>query len=177
MFMGDVLYVYTYLRLEAMGEDVRLKVPCGKCKSHFDFIGDPEDTRRARGGDRGGTSRRASRSRADWRWPVPSARCSSSPRSAGASSRTSDLANVGAARLNTFQNAIVGVEGIDPFPGVPDQILENMTKRDVEGLAKHIESVNPAPALAVEAQCPKCKSKWIGPIDWGYDSFFGPSSL
>jgi hypothetical protein len=176
--VGDVLYIYTFLRAEALGSEVRMRVPCGKCKEHFDFLGDlttievrtvdkPGEMVRhfemAHGIPYRGQTRKKVTLR-PIRWSI---------------FETTDLKNAVMLRAAALQNAIVGIEGIPDaeFSPIPDTSLDELTKRDMEMLERAAEMNSPGPLMAVEAKCPKCRTSWAGPIDWGYDSFFSHSSL
>src|SRR5262249_20608058 len=90
-----------------------------------------------------------------------------------------DINDPGAVKLAMFQGSIVGVDGVakDKMAVIPETAFDELTKRDVEVLTRHLELHTPGPQMLVEAPCPHCKIEWMFPIRWGYDDFFAISSL
>jgi phage FluMu protein Com len=43
-FMGDVWYAYVWLRIQAIGSELKVKIRCPKCKNLYDFTGDLNST-------------------------------------------------------------------------------------------------------------------------------------
>lgn len=178
MYMCDVLYMYVYLRTDALGTSLKMKIPCGRCKAAFDFAADLNtlDVKTVDGLQElvtecelrhGFTYRGATRKKVQLRpvlWNVFESKSSK---------------DMGALRGAIIQNAIVGIEGIAEaeMSVIPDATLDELTKRDVETITGLIDGKTPGPIMAVAAECPECDSKWMGSIDWGYDSFFSHSSL
>jgi hypothetical protein len=178
MWMPDVLYLYIYLRTQALGEILPMTIPCRACRAAFQLDGDltgldvriverPEQidshVTLTTGISYRGTLRRELRTR-----PV-----------VWSAFEDEDINDKAAVKLSMFQNSIVGMEGIadEEMAVVPDVAFDDMTKRDVEILTRHLEHNTPGPQMVVEAECPKCRTEWFWPIDWSYDHFFGSSSL
>jgi len=57
------------------------------------------------------------------------------------------------------------------------QLIENLTKRDIEGLYEHISESNGGPNMGIELDCPACEYHMVKPLDWDFEVFFGSSSL
>ena len=53
-----------------------------------------------------------------------------------------------------------------------DHELDEMSKRDVEGIAAGFEAHTCGPDMTLEGNCPKCASPFEVVMDWGYDNFF-----
>lgn len=178
MWMCDVLYIYTFLRVDALGDALRTKIPCNRCKESFDFTADlmtldvktvdkPEELLHEVELKHGFPYQGSIRKKATLqpvRWAVFESRS------------TKDM---GALQAAVIQNSICALEGIEheKFSPVPDKALDELTKRDVEMLSKAINENTPGPMMAITAECPSCNTKWTGAIDWGYDNFFSHSSL
>lgn len=178
MFMADVLYIYVALRLDALGEDMKIRIPCPKCRETFDFIADlrtldvgtieepaeavHEVTLKHGFPYQGATRKQVTLNPVQWQ--------------VFESKSTRDI---GALQAAVIQNSIVGVDGVEPakFSPIPESSLDEITKRDIETISKALDDRTPGPQMIVTAECTRCASKWTAPIDWGYDNFFHHSSL
>jgi len=72
-----------------------------------------------------------------------------------------------------------GLNNGEPFKGFIDlkTVVKKIKKFDIEKLQKEISLNNCGPDMAVGGECPHCKTEFIKPLEWGYDSFFDSSSL
>lgn len=73
-------------------------------------------------------------------------------------------------------NGIVGVEGIESVLNI-DEIVKKLRKVDMEYIHKKISDHNGGPDIQLPVECKSCNSKSYHQIEWGYESFFGVSSL
>lgn len=73
-------------------------------------------------------------------------------------------------------NGIIGVEGIETLINV-DEIVNKLRKIDIEYIHTKISEHNGGPDIQIPLSCPSCNKKTFRQIDWGYESFFGVSSL
>lgn len=178
MWMCDVLYIYTYLRVEALGDSLKANIPCNRCKEPFPFtadlqtldvrtVDDPKELLQnveLRNGFPYQGQDRKKITLQPVRWSVFESRS------------TKDL---GALQASVIQSSICGIDGVpdEQFSPVPDKALDELSKRDMVSIEKAINDRTPGPLMAISAECPTCSSKWTMPIDWGYDSFFSHSSL
>ncbi len=178
MWFADVLYLYMYLRTQALGDVINIKIPCRHCRVPFEIDGDLKgiDVRVVDNPDqlfqkvtlktgipfRGELRKTFTTRPVNW-----------------LSFEDRDLNDKAMVKLAMFQNSIQSVEGIaeDQLAVLPESAFDEMTKLDTEVLTKHLEESSPGPQMTVEASCPKCKTQWAWPIDWSYESFFGASSL
>jgi hypothetical protein len=178
MWFCDVMYLYVYLRVEALGPVVGIDVPCRMCRAPFQFHGDlrgmdvrvvddPQELRRKVALKTGLPLRSALRKNLTTR-PVH-----------WLASLNRDLGDAAQAKMMLFQHSVEEVEGIPPheLALVPESAFDELTKFDAEILSRHIEDSTPGPQMVIEAQCPRCQSQIVSPLNWSYDSFFGSSSL
>lgn len=179
MTMADVLYMYVWLRHEAMGADepVVLPVTCPGCRHMFQVDADlgtlevrtvpaeALDLRRT-ASLRDGLTIHGKQCSNLWLDAVPW-RMADSPA----------FMRPGEREALVINHSIVGAEGVDLNPFLmTDAELDEMTKFDLEGLMRDIDDNSPGPIMVVKSNCPACKSEVGRMIDWGYDSFFSRSS-
>lgn len=180
MFMSDVLYIYIFLRYQALGNILKMKVTCPVCRNPFDFSADLEtldvrtheraediegEVELIQGLNIKGEMRKKLKIRPTlWAMleglPGPLAR------------------NEGELKIRAFRDSIIGVEGIEsPGLTLTDDVLDEMVKRDIELLTREIDRFNAGADLTISDACPFCRCQFYQVIDWGYDYFFGISSL
>jgi hypothetical protein len=82
-------------------------------------------------------------------------------------------------QLHFLTHCIVGVEGVEESIVLTPSELGTLRKVDINRITNVINNINIGPSLIANGKCPKkgCGHKFIWPIDWDYDSFFGTSSL
>jgi hypothetical protein len=178
-YLGDVLYMYAWLRKGCMGKDVDSVLRCSLC-SHENqrrldlddldvrVLEDPakiiqrvelEDGLAIFGELRTAVDVRPPR------WHVME-----NPDMIGTENdakRTEVL----------FKECICGAEGIDPGTpiAIADDDLDEMTKVDIERVTAAIEDT-PGPQMVIELQCTRCRQTSAQVIDYRYDAFFSMSS-
>lgn len=178
MAMPDVMYMYLQLRKESMGDDVAFKAACGRCKHEWDFTASLSTLEvRVVAAIKEVASAHTLVSGFPYKGEVRKVVKLGVP--SWNTMEAQDVTNEGAMKMAIIQAAITGMEGVkqEEFTPLPPTILDEMTKRDAEVLAKVISERTPGPQLAVEADCPKCSHHMNHAINWSYDSFFSASSL
>jgi len=83
--------------------------------------------------------------------------------------------NQGLAKLIIIKSSIIGCEGIDGEIMLTDNELDELSKLDLEKLTTLLDQNVLGPVMAVEGEYRG--RPFRAPIDWGYDSFFGISSV
>lgn len=181
MTVPDVLYMYVYLRYDALGpnEPLSANLVCPKCSSKFEFMCDlgtlvvrkvPDDrldlTRQydlRDGFPHKGKLRKAVELDV-LKWNLLE--------------RKEFAANAGKRQTMTVIGSIVGVEGETHKPIVlPESDLDEMTKYDYEGISRDIEVNTPGAQFAVDAVCVTCAHEFKHAINWvDFQGFFSRSS-
>jgi hypothetical protein len=180
MFMADVLYMYVCLRIEAMSNTLSMLINCpgARCqgKEPFPFYGDLngidvravqaaseiDHTCTLRDGLKFGDKVHKALRVQPPRWNCFYER---------------DLNNKAQIQLAMFTGSVVGFADEDGEVSVPETCFRKLSKFDAEKLSTFISKATPGPQMILEAVCPKCKTKGVKSLDWGYDSFFAGSSL
>lgn len=178
--MPDVLYLYMYLRHEAMGQEpVRMNIMCRnpKCGIQFEWYGDlgsmdvkvvPDDcldTSRwyeLRDGIALRGERRTKLKLDLIKWDMF---C------------RAEFSKDGVAQMMAVVGSVVGYDGFkDPtlILGVDD--LDDMTRFDSAGIIADIEVHTPGPQLDIVPECPNCKAVSRMMLDWSWDNFFSRSA-
>ena len=179
--LGDVLYMYVFLRYDQMGNDIKMVFECPFCGNKIENftaqlddldvdckVGDYDEDvtyklRKPITLDKGeqlvetlkiGVAKWDSMEKAD----------------------TQESADEGTMKAHTFKYSIIGVDGIDEFVS-SDEIIKKMKKIDIEMLQQLISKHNAGPTIEAEIECPKCSNTFFRAIEWGYDNFFGIGSL
>lgn len=172
--LGDVLTGYSWLRREALGNELRLKLECPNCDLRFSFAADL-DTLVIRTAD----------SVEDTRWvyaPYDPFEVRGKLvkhiefGSIAWSSLSTTKLELGATKTETIHASTYKING-EEIALVRDE-LGDMSKRDLETILDLIDRYSVGPNLAIEAKCrdQRCECEFRTMIDWGYDSFFSISS-
>lgn len=178
MYMADILYMYLYLRYEALGSDepVPMMLVCPHCRqqSRFDAdLGSMEVETVSEGALdlrwidqlRDGIEIEGQMRQNLWLQPL-----------VWSSVEGLDM-GAGARAVPYIQASICGAEGCSRNPfAITESELDEMTKFDMEGLATSIGSRAPGPVMIIKTDCPKCRLELTQMLDWGYDSFFSRTS-
>lgn len=181
MPMGNVFYMYLYLRYDQLGNDIVMSLECPICSYKTkEFIADIGDVdvdckignydetfiytlRKPVTLDKGNQLiEKLKLGLAKW----------------NVMERADDQASANQAIMKelTFRNSIVSIEGIDT-PMVPDQIISKLRKIDIEYIQRMLSEHNAGPTIVIDAECSKCGKSHLRAIDWSYDNFFGIGSL
>lgn len=179
--MGDVLYMFIYLRYDQLSEDISMGFHCPNCQKLVkDWVADLGDLD-------------VDCKRGDWEDTVTYklkkpitlekgeqlidnlkltvAKWDAMERA------TEEIATNDAARQEHQLKACL--QGSEGYEGHLDanEVINKLAKKDLEYLQKVISSHNAGPSIQAEVQCSRCKHKYLQMIDWSYDNFFGASSL
>jgi hypothetical protein len=177
MNMADVMYMYVWLRYDAMGPDEPVKVApsCPRCDTTLesdailssmevkiipDSITDLSYPMILRDGVevRGSVLRVFKNMPMRW----------------GTAANPEYGSTSGAVREGLIiRESIVKAEGdaSEPFVLTEDD-LDNVSKFDLETCKRVIEKESPGPKMSLDMSCHKCKLKFKQPINWEYNSFF-----
>jgi hypothetical protein len=180
MFMADVLYMYVWLRIEAMSNVMSMLITCpgSRCagKPPFEFHGDLNgiDVREAKTpAELEHTCKLRVGIRMNER--VATELRVMPPKWSALYGR--DLNNKALVNLAMFTGSVIGIAGEEGQVAIPETCFRKMTKMDAETLSTFISKATPGPQMILGLTCPRCKMEWVKPLDWGYDSFFAASSL
>jgi len=184
MYMGDVFYVYCYLRRRALGPLLKMQFDCGHCKEKIPYTAnldtlevrtvereeqlgwavDLQDPIKIRGKDISRFQLSA------MRWNVL---------------ETTAQVNVGSdavAKIAAIRGSIVGLNSESEPVIISDPEMDELSKYDLENLAHQVNIHYVGPDMAIEDVCTPeiCPRgggrKFMVAIDWTYDSFFAISS-
>jgi hypothetical protein len=179
--IGNILYMYLFLRYDQLGSSLKMNFQCGRCGhkipeyiadvGHIDVNckqGDYSDTTSVKllkpitldKGDQ--LIEEVTMTLAKW---------DVMEHVDGLSSR-----DEGSIKEHTFRNSIVGAKGVQ---GIfqPDDIIKKLKKIDIERLTKALTDHNGGPEIKADVECDRCKFQFEQQIDWSFDSFFGIGSL
>ena len=87
--------------------------------------------------------------------------------------------NTGAAKAGMIAGCIIGIKdasGKEQQAMLSMVELDEMSKIDLENITARMDENAIGPNMAIEGDCPRCRSNYVTPIDWSYDNFFGSSS-
>ena len=186
MYMADVFYAYALLRMKTMGSRLPLTVACprGGCGVRFPYVGDmtsievmavddidailwsyeladPLEIRR----------KRVTHFRMAYpKWSVME--------------QSRGVDNEADIKANVIQASIVGLNDEDVPVALTLNEIDELSKRDFEGIQEGVNQHFLGPKMGIEGQCTPtvCTRYKRGgfdfkiPIDWSYKSFFGASS-
>lgn len=182
MFMGDVFYVYCWLRHESMGDRIKLNFTCPTCAKKLPYVGDLMTTQVAVVDDL-----EALRWKYELQDPVEirgkqvEKLQMSSPRwtAVDTASGSRDEAN---AKVTAIRSSIIAFNDEQDAVALGEAELDELSKRDLEALSAAIDDRFMGPNMALEGKCTPEMCPMGGgydfrvPIDWSYDNFFSNSS-
>jgi hypothetical protein len=178
MYQADVFYVYAYLRLISMGNEMKISsVQCPSCSHRFEYIADlstlevvtidnPADMIKEiklRDGFEMAGEQRFTLKVKPPKWNMLGS----------AFPTTLNEADMFAAML---MNATHEIEGMPDGAALTEQQVSQFSKYDVEVCHEALDEVIAGPRWEVEGECPKCEEPFFEVIDWTYDRFFAHSS-
>jgi hypothetical protein len=178
MYLADVMYLYVWLRIQAIGKTLKMDLTCPACGHSFRFAGDLE-TVEVRGTTRADALRRkyVLEDPIELRKKKVTSVAITGPLWHQVSG-IPDGSDEGLGKIIAVQSSIVGLND-DPEPvALGDFEVDELSKRDLESLANLINEDFFGPRMVIESVCAKesCGKKMIAPIDWRYDRFFTTSS-
>ena len=178
MFQADVFYIYAYLRLVSMGNEMKLKdVECFSCNHKFEYVADLstlevvtidnpkdmiEEIKLRDGFDMSGERRFNLKVKP----PLWNMLGSSFP-------TNMNDAEMFAAML---MNATHAIEGMPDGAVITEAQVSQFSKFDIEECQESLDAVIAGPRWEIEGECPKCEASFFEAIDWTYDHFFARSS-
>jgi phage FluMu protein Com len=175
--MADVFYLYIFLRCEAVGKELDLKLGCPHCRNEFKFTADLASLE-VRVTDspqnalltykfkkpfelRGKTVTEVTLGPTLW----------SALEQVGAKGRLDS----GAAKAGIIMGSIRSFTELGAVP-IAEHELAKMKKIDIEGLIKKINDEAIGPEMFIEGKCPKCSRSFQHGLEWASEDFFGTSS-
>ncbi len=182
MYMGDVFYMYVWLRIQCVNSSLKMTLNCPTCNFGFPFDADL-DTIEVRTAD--------DPSQVKWSYTLKTpfdirgkeakgfelapTRWQTMESSVKTAIDSGDV-NTSGAKMDMIQGCVRQVTGHDPMALI-EQDYDNMMKVDIEKLSARIDEHEIGPDMSIKEKCPRCKRKFITSLDWGYQSFFEDSSL
>lgn len=181
MHMGDVMYMYVCLRVQALGPSVKMDLTCPRCNKEFKFDADLNSL-----------EVRTAKTLEDVKWsytlldPFPlrgkeavqfnmaPVRWAAMEASMLKMLETGDV-NHGLAKLDVIRSSIRSVEGHGQMM-LTDHELDELSKLDIETVVDLVDDREVGPDMSLEEKCPRCKRGFRTSLDWGYESFFTTSS-
>lgn len=178
MLAGDVFYTYMWLRREALGDEVTIKLQCPKCAEEFEFVAslntvevnyvtdlsdleieyelaDPVEIR----------GKKVDKFLLKpMKWSTYEVMSNAATKNPGIAKEAILLGSI--KKCNGIDGDIVLVEGE----------LDDLSKRDMEGIIEKISTVAIGPDMSIEGEHEKCGGAFSDAIDWSYDNFFVSSS-
>lgn len=174
MFMGDVFYIYAYVRVETLGPDFIIKmIECPMCGRKFDF---PVDLM---------TLEISTRENYDDLYKAVDLRdgfvINNILRKKVTMMPFTFNAIAGADNDNDTDNfasllkaCVCSIEEMPDGIGITDAEINQLSKYDMATLDTKIDIVSGGPVWAVDMKCPNasCGNEWVLAIDWRYATFF-----
>jgi len=180
MPMGNILYMYIYLRYDQMGSELRLDFDCPFCANKIrNFtatlddidvdckVGDYEDLIEYK------LKKPVTLDKGDQL--IEKVKIGLSPWDIMERAESSGSFDEATMKQHTFRYSIKEIVGVTGH--VVDEFMKKLKKIDIEFLHKTISEHNAGPNLQAEVECSKCKQTAYKSINWGYDDFFGIGSL
>lgn len=184
MFMADVWYAYVYIRRESLGDEIKLNLTCPRCRKSFPWNGSLSTL---------GVRVPKSMEDAMWEYELHTPmqvrgktveKLHLGPQIWSVAEDIYSNPDDAQAKDAAIRSSVYRLnDDEDPVRLVAGD-LDELTKRDIEGLAKAIDEHFVGPNMAIElggdTPCPNSKCGYneprVVPIDWSYDHFFGVSS-
>lgn len=186
MYMADVFYAYTLIRIKAMGPRLRTMIKCPRpgCSVEFPYVGDLNTTDVV-----------AVENIDDILWtynleePIEIRKKTVTkfqmayPKWTIMQEQRGNT-NEGEVKAHTILGAVVGLEDEETPVILTINEIDELSKIDYEGILEGINENYLGPKMAIEGECTKevCTrfkrggEKFVFPIDWSYKNFFGSSS-
>jgi len=198
LILSDVLYMYLYLRYDQLDELVRMDVTCNNCgKINKDFTANMEgldvdvldvetvkivnpvktdSPKQPEAPDNFSYKLRKPFKLGDDKIEVSTIKLKRTPWDAMERASDEVTTNQGMLTELIFQNSIVGINDEIGYVDM-DKLLKGFRKTDFERMSNAINKYNGGPTLRISDKCRYCSIHFYKQLDWGYDSFFGSSSL
>lgn len=181
MYMGDVYHAYFWARLQSLGPQLFADITCPNCRQEM----------KGWETDLAGLDITIAESKEDTLWkydlqvPVTIR---------GQEVRTLKMGpiqwyhveqahiegelDLEGGKLAMVAGVICGYEGRDGELRLTEAEIDELDGRDIEGIVGALDHHYTGPDMRIEGKCtrPGCRAEFIEPINWRYQSFFGPSS-
>ena len=175
-WLGDVMYMYLYLRITAIGPDMKFDVTCPSCQEKARLPADLGQTDVIVAEDLASLSRNYElRDGVEVGIATVKSLVIQPPRWQAMDAMKGARSNHGDVKLSMILSSIRQL-GDGKRPATMD-IMETIGKRDLELLTKYIDQTSPGPDLVLEATCPQCGHVTNNPLNWNWDFLFTASSL
>ena len=176
MFAGDIFYMYTYVRIESMGNTFPIeKMECARCKHVHDFPVDLYSLEVATRKDAAGLYktiqlRDGFESMGEQRHEI-----TIRPATFFALAHIPDT-NEAEMFAALTKDSVVAIEGMPEGATMTDSDIHQLSKWDMSMINEEIDLVAGGPQWIIEGECPKCNFGFDHEIDWRYSNFFSRSS-
>lgn len=186
MYMCDVFYVYTLLRVKAMGPKLKTMITCPRpgCNVEFPYVGNLNTLE---------VSTVENINDIIWEYklqdPIEIRKKLVTSFKMGYAKwnmleSNSGNTNVPEVKTYTILDSILGINDEEEYSPLIIDDLDELSRRDFQGLIEGINENFLGPNMSIEGQCSPevCKKfhrgghKFMLPIDWRYENFFGSSS-
>lgn len=180
MFVGDVFYVYTWLRRKSVGSKLSLNIKCPNCSNKFqlDANMDTLDVNICDTLDDACWDYKLQEP-FEIRGRLVTELIMGPPRwTALDSLKGIGSLNTGGAKAGLILGSINAIKDWKDESGNPMQValtineLDEMGKVDIETLTSQMDKNAIGPNMSVEGVCNRCRSDYHMVIDWSYDNFF-----
>lgn len=178
MLAGDVFYAYMWLRKEAIGSDIKLKIKCGNCDQEFDLYADIDSVQVNCVKDladlqfeyelRNPIKIRSKEVKKFLLGPMLWSTYEMMNRVS--------MKNLGTAKEGIILGSVKKCDSLEGDLVLLESEIDELSKYDVEKIIQLISDNSIGPDMSVEGICEKCGSEFTHGIDWSYDNFFGISS-
>lgn len=190
MSWANVFYMYCYLRVDAMGTEMKMDtIPCPSCQNEIKgFMADMNSLQvKVAGMGENGEDIECKRE-FDYllkhqfhvgEVKVKALRFGFTPWDAMEKIPAGER-NGGAVKESMLAASLIGAlteESDKPIGLQKDKVLMNLSKKDIEGYYDALDEQNGGPILGLDVECNGCGHKFAQPLNWGFDYFFGNSSL
>lgn len=182
MPLGDMFYLYVWLRTEAMGFGLAMgDIKCAACgHKHKDFSADLESLE-VRVKEEGDADTLEVKLRKPFKMgdvEVTTLVLGHSPWDIMEKMEISDAGNDGLVKEAMLMRSIVGSKTNQGEAKLDTHtLIQNIAKVDLEELTDAMDEHNGGPVLGLKFDCEKCGEEVARPLEWAYDYFFGNSSL
>lgn len=178
LYYSDVVHMYVWIRVEAMGQELKLETfNCDKCKKSIEFVGDlreldvEEVDRKAisrtvtlEHGIQYANERRKKVIVEPVRWSFFES-----------NEFVATMFNPAKFKRLIVQQGVVELEGAPKPAHLTTAHLKSMKSNEILKLVREINEAGGGPIMAIEGNCPQCRKPFQNEIDWRYGDFFGRS--
>ena len=178
MFMGDVMYMYAYERVETLGPDFLLKfVECPMCGGKFDYPVNLSSLEIATRDDYADLLKSVELRDGFSINNVTYKKVTMMPFTFQAVSGM-DIENETDSLAFLLKASVCGIEGLPEGTPMTDSEVTQLSKFDMATLDSKMGYVSGGPDWTIDIKCKNssCELEWVTAIDWRYSDFFAHSS-